>query len=98
MKTSILLILLILPLAGFGLAAADPGEPDSNIDGARLYQEHCASCHGKLEETYIPNRRASRIVSAIKHFGAMSSVRHLDALQIIEIAKALRTELELVAP
>ena len=63
-----------------------------SIDGSSLYGTYCASCHGTLANTRIPDRRSGRIASAIRHFGSMAKLRHLSALEIIAIANVLKSE------
>ncbi len=95
MKKTIMIFITILFAASH--APAEVSGFDNNPDGARLYQENCARCHGKLAETRIPDRRAGRIASAIKNLGAMANLKHLNALQIVEISKALKSEPEKLA-
>lgn len=93
--------ILLALLCAVEVAVADVPEPVStsspamqisNFDGAVLYTQNCADCHGALEKTRIPDRRPSRIASAIKTFGVMGDLKHLSALEVIAIAKALGSE------
>lgn len=95
--------ILILSLSFLGLAQAFADVPMpieteqapevlAPINGAALYTEFCAGCHGRLESTRIPDRRPGRIASAIRHFGVMASLKHLSALQIIAISRALESK------
>jgi mono/diheme cytochrome c family protein len=88
------LIILITILFTATFASADVQELDGQPKGARLYQQHCARCHGMLDETRIPDRRPSRITSAIKNLGVMANLKHLNALQIVEISKVLKSDPE----
>jgi len=74
------------------IAAEAPAAPDYTFDGEALYASHCARCHGELAKTRIPDRRPSRIASAIKNFGVMSNLKSLSALEIIAISRALTSE------
>ena len=69
-----------------------PAAPNYTFDGAALYATHCASCHGDLAKTRIPDRRPSRIASAIRNVGIMGDLKHLSALEVIAIAKVLASE------
>ena len=84
-------MILIIILFTAALASADVPELDEQPDGASLYQENCARCHGKLEMTMIPDRRPGRIASAIKNLGVMANLRHLSALQLVKISKSLES-------
>ena len=92
----ILLALLLTVNAAF----ADIPEPvtpkgtsqSSGFDGAALYANNCATCHGDLEQTRIPDRRPARIASAIRNLGVMGDLKHLSALEVIAIARVLVTE------
>ncbi len=87
MKTLLVAITVLFVVVSPGLA--DVPELDSEPDGAALYRQNCARCHGKLETTRIPDRRPARIASAINTLGSMAGLKHLSAGQIAEIAKAL---------
>ena len=86
--TTIFIVAMLLPTLSFG----EPQEPFTLQDGVALYNNNCAKCHGKIEKTSVPNRRASRIASAIKTIGPMAKLKHLSALEIIAISKALKSE------
>lgn len=88
-KYLLITITIVLPSVAFssGEKTAAPA-----ADGPALYQQYCARCHGSLEETWIPDRRPSRITSAIRTLGRMSSVRHLTQVQIEAIADVLKSD------
>lgn len=95
MKKITLTLITILSTATF--AAADVAKLAEQPDGAILYQENCSRCHGKLEETRIPDRRAGRIASAINNLGVMAKMKHLNALQIVAISRVLKSASEKLA-
>ncbi len=97
-KLTIILIALILCCPSAQADVAEPIEPqdkpsfNEQFNGMELYRDKCAQCHGELEETRIPDRRPSRIASAIRHVGVMTRLKHLSAMEIIAIAKTLESE------
>jgi len=74
-----------LQTAGAGMTA--PGADE--LDGALLYQAHCASCHAPLEKSGKKQRTASRIHSAIRHFSGMRYLEFLTIRQLQAIAEVL---------
>jgi len=70
-------------------AAAPPviGEPVT--DGAVLYAERCAGCHGALATSAKAGATAADITSAIGDFAAMGGLGDLSAEQIAAIAEVL---------
>jgi mono/diheme cytochrome c family protein len=59
------------------------------VDGAALYTQYCASCHGALASSSKKGATASQIQSAINSVGAMSSLKSLTSAQVSAIAAAL---------
>jgi mono/diheme cytochrome c family protein len=62
--------------------------PPPATDGATLYSNNCASCHGALATSTKLNRTATQITNAIGSVGQMNSI-NLTATQITAIANAL---------
>lgn len=79
-------------------AALEPvlrfGATQSVQTGPALYARHCANCHGRYDRHLLPDRSASRIRSAIRHFPAMYELRDLTDAEIEAIAAALVTSQE----
>jgi hypothetical protein len=61
------------------------------LDGAALYTQYCAGCHGALASSSKKGATATQIQSAINGVGAMSSLKTLTSAQIQAIAAALAT-------
>lgn len=62
------------------------------LDGAQIYSQNCASCHGAVESSAVKGSSASQITAAIKNIRSMNSKANLMALtpdEISAIAKAL---------
>lgn len=102
LRKSLLMIIICLFLcscahqtampAGTELQAtsADNTAPGADeLDGALLYQAHCASCHAPLEKSSKKNRTVSRIHSAIRHFSGMRYLDFLTIQQLQAIAEVL---------
>jgi len=70
-------------------AAPGAAENAPASEGELLYRQYCASCHRPLEKTNKPNRKVSRIHSAIKHFPSMNHLDHLTIGQLKALAEAL---------
>lgn len=78
--------------AGAGLHTSGAGKTAAGadeLDGALLYQAHCASCHASLEKSSKKNRTVSRIHSAIRHFSGMRYLDFLTIRQLQAIAEVL---------
>ena len=62
----------------------------NEYDGAALYQNLCASCHGELPNTEVCGKDAENIMDAIKdNKGGMSALSPLTDAQVKYIAEAL---------
>ncbi|MBX3034047.1 MAG: DUF1592 domain-containing protein [Bdellovibrionaceae bacterium] len=59
------------------------------VDGATLYAQNCASCHGALVSTAKPGRSPSQITAAINTLTQMQHLKGLTADQISKISTAL---------
>ncbi|HEY4743888.1 MAG TPA: fibronectin type III domain-containing protein, partial [Desulfuromonadaceae bacterium] len=59
------------------------------LDGAALYAQYCASCHGALASSTKQGRTAAQIQSAINTLPYMSSLSTLTPAQVQAIATAL---------
>ncbi len=59
------------------------------LDGAALYGQYCAGCHGPLATSSKLGRSASQIQDAINSIPMMSSLKSLTTAQINAIADAL---------
>ncbi len=59
------------------------------LDGAALYGQYCAGCHGPLATSSMLGRSASQIQDAINSVSMMSSLKSLTTAQINAIADAL---------
>lgn len=70
-----------------GAGKIAPGADE--LDGALLYQAHCASCHAPLEKSSKKQRTVSRIHSAIRHFSGMRYLDFLTIQQLQAIAEVL---------
>ncbi len=69
-------------------APTTPGTP-APLDGATLYANNCASCHGALNVTTKAGRTAADIQNAIGNIGTMAFLSTLSADEIQAIADAL---------
>ena len=65
--------------------------PPATLDGATLYADNCATCHGDLAETTKPGRTAAEIQTAINTVSAMQSLSSLTPEEIQAIAAVLPT-------
>ena len=63
--------------------------PTTTTDGAALYTQYCASCHGSLSNSSKKGASASTIQIAINNVSAMSSLKILTSAQVQAIATAL---------
>jgi len=72
------------------LGQQTPPPPPTTTDGATLYADNCASCHGTLANSTKIGRTASQIQSAINsNTGGMGSLSNLTSAQIQAIADVL---------
>jgi len=97
----ILSVILLLSLLGACAAPQYPPPPPTaavvsaspeESEGARLYRQNCAGCHRPLAQTTKPDRSASRIHSAIRHFQVMRFLESLSIEEIRSIAEALNAQ------
>ncbi len=65
--------------------------PPPTADGATLYANNCASCHGSLASSEVKGKTAAQIQSAINSVSAMSGLKTLTSAEIQAIATALGT-------
>jgi mono/diheme cytochrome c family protein len=65
--------------------------PTPSLDGATLYANNCASCHGSLATSTKLNATAAQIQTGITTVGQMNSLSALTSAQIQAIANALKT-------
>ena len=69
-----------------------PTPTPTPVDGATLYANSCAGCHGPLTSTSKPARSAVQIQTAItNNTGGMGSLSSLTSTQVSAIAAALAT-------
>ncbi|MDA8078079.1 MAG: c-type cytochrome [Nitrospiraceae bacterium] len=66
-----------------------PTTPPPTADGAALYGQYCASCHGPLASSAKAGANAARIQGAINTIGTMNGLSSLTAAQVQAIATAL---------
>ncbi len=66
--------------------------PPPTTDGATLYGQYCAGCHGPLASSAKAGRTATQIQTAITAVGAMSGLSSLTSTQIQAIAKVLASQ------
>ncbi len=72
------------------LPGATPVDPTQPIDGATVYSNSCASCHGALASTSIQGRTASSIQSAIdQNIGNMGFLSTLTTEEVQAVADVL---------
>ena len=64
-------------------------EKELSGDGSALYARFCAGCHRPLDRTFLTDRSAKRIRSAIDHLPAMRKLRHLSESELVAIAAVL---------
>jgi mono/diheme cytochrome c family protein len=83
LRLFMLLLVLTPPLAGHG------GEKEFHDDGPAFYARRCARCHRSLDKTFLNDRSAKRIRSAIDHVAAMRDLRDLSDSDLEAIAAAL---------
>lgn len=69
--------------------SAPPSEIISRLDGAKLYEVHCASCHGLLSVTDQPGKSAASISIAITGVAQMNRLDFLTNSEINAIASTL---------
>ena len=72
-----------------GTSGGTTATPPASLDGASLYANDCAGCHGALASSSKTGATASQIQSAISSVGAMSSLSNLSSAEIQAIAGAL---------
>ncbi len=83
-RVSFTLLGIVSTLAIFAIAhRADA------LDGAALYGQYCAGCHGPLATSSKLSRSATQIQDAINNLGIMSSLKSLTSAQVQAIAAAL---------
>jgi len=74
------------------LPGATPVDPTQPVDGATVYSNSCASCHGALASTSIQGRTASSIQSAIdQNIGNMGFLSTLTTEEVQAVADVLPT-------
>ena len=66
------------------------GTPPPTLDGAALYQQHCASCHFALASSDQKGATQQAIKSSIFSVPTMNSLSSLKAEEIAAIAQALK--------
>ena len=95
------LLLIALLCAGCTAIIQGPAEQDAgaepdlvNWDGAALYAQNCAACHGPIETSPKLRRTAAQIAQAIASTPEMAHLSTLAAAQVEAIAKALRADPE----
>jgi mono/diheme cytochrome c family protein len=72
------------------LAAQTPPPPPPTTDGATLYSQNCASCHGQLASSTKIGTTATKIQNAINgNVGGMGSLSNLTSTQVLAIADVL---------
>jgi mono/diheme cytochrome c family protein len=89
LRSRILVILLPLALAVM-VAFSWADEAVSSIEGRKLYQKHCANCHGDLAETAKGGRSMNRIRTALRTLDQHRQFTSLSDEQILLIAVALK--------
>jgi cytochrome c5 len=62
---------------------------DASLDGAKLYENHCASCHGQLAISSKTGRSADDIKRAIAEIPSMNALATLTMDELKAIADAL---------
>ena len=73
-----------------GGTTTPPPPPPTTTDGATLYADYCASCHGALASSSKKGTTASAITAAINNnTGRMGSLSNLTSTQISAIAAVL---------
>ena len=86
--------LILALMASFVLAvmaaSARSDEAVSRIDGGKLYQQHCAGCHGDLQESAKSGRSMNRIRTAIRTLDQHKQFSSLTDEQILLIAVSLK--------
>lgn len=81
----------MLPVALAVMAAFTWGdEAVSSIEGKKLYQTHCAGCHGDLAEPAKGGRSMNRIRTAVRTLDQHKQFSSLSDEQILLIAVALK--------
>lgn len=65
-------------------------DPVSGSDGRKLYQTHCAGCHGNLPATAKGGRSLSRIRTAVRTLHFHKQLESLPDDQLLLIALVLR--------
>lgn len=74
-----------------GLGGGTGGGGTGTTDGATLYANYCASCHGSGSNTTKGGATVSRITNAISSVSSMNSLSSLSSAQIQAIATYLGT-------
>jgi mono/diheme cytochrome c family protein len=69
-------------------------EAVSRIDGRKLYEKHCAGCHGDLSDTAKGGRSMNRIRTAIRTLDQHKQFSSLSDEQILLIAIGLKNTAE----
>lgn len=82
---------LMLPVALAVMAAYSwSDEAVSSIEGRKLYEKHCAGCHGDLAGTAKGGRSMNRIRTAIRTLDPHKQFSTLSDEQILLIAVVLK--------
>ncbi|MBK7842539.1 MAG: fibronectin type III domain-containing protein [Bdellovibrionales bacterium] len=81
---------LALILSGCGKGQRKLHVPSlGNIDGHKLYTNHCASCHNPIATSTKKNKTAAQIAAAISSVAQMSSLEALTSDEVQAIATVL---------
>lgn len=81
----------MLPVALAAMVAFSWGdEAVSSIEGKKLYEKHCAGCHGDLAESAKGGRSMNRIRTAIRTLDPHKQFSSLADEQVLLIAVALK--------
>ncbi|MEK6744200.1 MAG: cytochrome c [Nitrospirota bacterium] len=67
-------------------------EAVSSIEGRKLYEKHCAGCHGDLAETAKGGRSMNRIRTAIRTMDQHKQFSTLSDEQLLLIAVTLKNK------
>jgi mono/diheme cytochrome c family protein len=82
-----------------GQTPPPPPPPPTTTDGATLYTQNCASCHGALASSTKAGRTAAQISAAIANPNyPMGSLSSLTSVQVAAIASVLATQTPSPAP
>lgn len=86
-----LVCVLMVPVALAVIAAyAWSDEAVSSIEGRKLYEKHCAGCHGGIADTAKGGRSMNRIRTAIRTLDQHKRLSSLSDEQILLIAMTLK--------